>query len=212
MGLLSLKVLLLAFFILLNALAEFETERSTAVLDSVREAFRGVVPAHESISEEIAALEVLDGAEDITEALGRLFDDSLPVVERETPGGSRSLQVDVPSEDLFAPSSIVINGEGLDLLMAIASVLDDARFAEQAYRLDVLYGVSGAGEELGSRLLAVRRAGAMVRALEREAVPADRLSAGLLPSFAGQVRLHFILPAPGDAAADPAAAPAVEGG
>ena len=208
MALLSLKVLLLAFFILLNALAEFETERSTAVLDSVRQAFRGVVPAHESVSEEIAALEILDGAEDITDALGRLFDDSLPVVERETPGGSRSLQVDIPSNELFAPNSIVLSGEGLDLLTAIASVLADPRFSAGTYQLDVLYGVSGRGEDLGSRLLPVRRAGALVRSLEREDVPSARLSAGLLPSFAGQVRLHFILSPP---AAD-GAAPAAEGG
>src|SRR3546814_4555131 len=43
-ALLSLKILLLAFFILLNALATFQEERSSAVVDSVRDAFQGLLP------------------------------------------------------------------------------------------------------------------------------------------------------------------------
>ena len=41
--LLSLKLILLAFFILMNALSEFETRRTETVLDSVSRAFRGSI-------------------------------------------------------------------------------------------------------------------------------------------------------------------------
>ena len=39
--LLSLNLILLAFFILLNSLADFETDRARAVLASVKQAFNG---------------------------------------------------------------------------------------------------------------------------------------------------------------------------
>ena len=206
MALLSLKVLLLAFFILLNALANFETERSTAVLDSVRNVFRGVVPAQQSVSIDTAALGILGNPENVVEALGRLFDDTLPVVQRDVAGEGRVFQVDLPADSLFAEGSATVGGEGLDTMRAIAVVLTDERFAGQDYEVDVLYGLTGAGSGVQGQALAVRRAGALVRVLEREALPSARLSGGLLPSFGGQVRIHFTFPEPEEADADGAAA------
>ena len=196
MALLSLKVLLLAFFILLNALANFEDKRSTAVLDSVREAFRGVVPAQESFSVEVAAVGVLDGPEDVVEALGRLFDDTLPITQQTDSANSRILQIDLPVADFFLERGSLVAGEGLDTLRAIAVVLTDERFAGEDYRVDLLYGLPGAASGLDGQALALRRAGALVRALEQESIPSARLSAGLLPSFGGQIRLHFTFSAP----------------
>ncbi len=205
MALLSLKVLLLAFFILLNALSSFEVERSTAVIDSVREAFRGVVPAQESMSAAEAALDVMEGSEDVVEALGRLFDDSLPLVESEDAANSRFLQIDIPISDFFSGDSAVITGQALDTLGAIAAVLTDSRFANQDYRVDLLYGLEGPDSGIEGRLPAMRRAAALVTALEAEALPSARLSAGFMPSFPGSVRIHFTFPpataeAPGDSA------------
>lgn len=196
MALLSLKVLLLAFFILLNALASFESNRSTAVLDSVREAFRGVVPSQQSLSADNAALGILDNAESVMEALGRLFDDSLPITQRSDAAGARILQVDIPIESFFAERSAELGGEGLDTLRAIAAVLTDERFADEDYKVDVLYGLAGTGSGFQGQALAVRRTGALVRTLERETLPSARLSGGLLPSFGGQVRIHFTFSGP----------------
>lgn len=198
MALLSLKVLLLAFFILLNALASFEDERSTAVLDSVREAFRGVVPAQKNYSEKAAAVAILDGPEDVLEALGRLFDDSLPITRQNAAANSRNLQIDLPVEDFFLSQGSLVAGEGLDTLRAIAVVLTDQRFAGEDYRVDLLYGLPASGSGLEGHALALRRAGALVRVLERERIPSARLSAGLMPSFPGQLRLHFTFSTPRD--------------
>ena len=207
MALLSLKVLLLAFFILLNALSNFEHERSTAVLESVREAFRGIVPADHSRSSEAAALDVFEGQEDIAEALGRLFDDTLPVVERSDAANTQTLQVDMPADDLFAGNSPVVSGQGLDTLKTIAAVLTDERYSGQDYQVDFLYGLEAGDAATADRLLELRRAGALVRILERDAVPPARLSTGFMPSFSGRVRIHFTLPLPA-----PAGRPAAAGG
>ena len=207
MALLSLKVLLLAFFILLNALSSFEHERSTAVLESVREAFRGIVPADHSRSTGAAALDVFEGQEDIAEALGRLFDDTLPVVERRDSANTRTLRVDIPADELFAGNSPVVSGQGLDTLKAVAAVLTDERYADQDYQVDFLYGLEAGDTAAPGRLLELRRAGALVRTLEQDAVPSARLSTGFMPSFSGQVRIHFTLPLTG-----PAGSPAAAGG
>ena len=93
---------------------------------------------------------------------------------------------------------ILVAGEGLDTLRAIAAVLSDQRFATEDYRVDLLYGLSGAETGLEGRAIPLRRAGALVRTLERERIPSDRLSAGLMPSFAGRLRLHFTFLSPPD--------------
>ena len=62
--------------------------------------------------------------------------------------------------------------------------------------MDLLYGLEAGSDGGQGRLLEVRRAGALVRTLEQEDVPAARLSTGFLPSFADRVRLHFTLPLP----------------
>ena len=40
---------------------------------------------------------------------------------------------------------------------------------------------------------ALARAGALVRSLERQGLPSERLSTGFLPDFAGKARIHFTL-------------------
>src|SRR3546814_9546320 len=65
---------------------------------------------------------------------------------------------------------------------------------------DLLYGLSGAASGLADNRGALLRAAALVRVLESQSVAPARLSAGLLPSFPGKVRLHFtvaVAPAPG---------------
>src|SRR3546814_4588433 len=71
-ALLSLKILLLAFFILLNALATFQEERSSAVVDSVRDAFQGLLPVGRRGAADPGGVGLFDGGEDIVDNLMRL--------------------------------------------------------------------------------------------------------------------------------------------
>jgi hypothetical protein len=199
-ALLSLKILLLAFFILLNALATFEDDRRTAVVDSVRQAFQGLLPARLNLDRSPAALDVFEGAEEVIDRLHRLFADDLPIVERRESAGNRTLRVDMPVADLFAADGEALMPEGAETLRLVARALADPRLAPAGYRIDLLYGLGGAS----GRTAAVARAGAMVRELERQGLAPGRLSTGLLPDFGGRVRIHFtIMPE--------AAAPGAEG-
>lgn len=192
-ALLSLKILLLAFFILLNALSTFEEEKRSAVVDSVREAFQGVLPSPVNLRRSPAALDVFKGAEDVIDELHQLFGGDLPIVERQDSPGTWTLQVDIPESDLFADGSRELVPGGAETLRLIAGVLGDPTVDRPAYRLDLLYGVEGRNSGLEGHRETLARAGVLVRHLERQGLEAPRLSAGLLPSFAGQVRFYFTI-------------------
>lgn len=200
-ALLSLKILLLAFFILLNALSSFEEERQAAVVDSVRQAFKGVLPAPHNLRAAPAAIDVFDGSEQVVDELHKLFSDHLPLVERADSPGSVTLRADLPVADIFAEDDAELTPEGAEVLRLMAAVLDDPRFAETRYRIDVLYGLDrGLQGGLPPRL-AVTRAGALVRGLEGQGLDPRRLSTGFLPDFASELRFHFTVEretAPGD--------------
>lgn len=192
-ALLSLKILLLAFFILLNALSSFEEDKRSAVVDSVREAFQGVLPASVNLRRSPAALDLLKGAEDVIDELHQLFGGDLPIVERQDSPGTWTLQVDIPESDLFAEGSLELVPDGAETLRLIAGVLSDPAVERPTYRLDLLYGVQGPNSGLEGHREALARAGKLVRQLERQGLETPRLSTGLLPSFAGQVRFYFTI-------------------
>ncbi|GAB4371029.1 MAG: hypothetical protein Kow00114_31650 [Kiloniellaceae bacterium] len=206
-ALLSLNILLLAFFILLNSLSTFEEKRRDAVMDSVREAFQGLVPADRNVQTSPAAADLFEGATEAIDSLNQLFGDELPLVESRDAAGRWTLQVDLPVDDLFADDSDALRPDGAETLRLIASVMDDPRFARPGYQVDVLYGLGGTLSGIDGNRAAMARAGVLVRELAREGLPAERLSAGLLPALPGQVRFHFTiqLDAPAPEAAGAAA-------
>ncbi len=201
-ALLSLKILLLAFFILLNSLATFEDNRRTAVVDSVRQAFQGILPNQINQSQRPAALEMLDGAKEAVDELRRLFSENLPIVERRESTDSWKLRLDMPVDDLFAADGDELMPEGTETLRVIAGVLSDERFGALNYRIDLLYGLSGGVSGFAGNEAALARAGALVRALERQGLPPARLSTGFLPDFEGQARFHFTIESDAPAAAE----------
>lgn len=201
-ALLSLKILLLAFFILLNALASFEEERSAAVTESVRAAFRGLLPASDNLSVNPSGVAVFEGGEDVADVLKQLFGADLPLVELPESSAARVVQIDLPVGDLFAENGNELQPEGAETLRLVAGVLTDPRFAGQQLQVDVLYGLAGPSSGLAGNHTALLRAALLVRALEREGVAPARLSAGLLPDFSERVRLHFTIVAPEPAAGE----------
>lgn len=207
-ALLSLKILLLAFFLLLNSLATFQEERSSAVVESVRDAFQGLLPAERSVNRDPSGLAMLDGGEDVVDALKQLFGSDLPLADLPASSGGRVLQIDFADDSLFEGDGSALGPEGVDTLRQLAAVLSDSRFIHQRVRIDVLYGLPGSSSGLADHRVALLRAAAVVRLLEGEGVPAMRLSAGLLPNFPTKVRLHFTV----DAASVDAASAAPAGG
>lgn len=192
-ALLSLKLLLLGFFILLNTLSRYEEDRARRVVESVNEAFNGRVQAVESLSPHGAALGPLGETMAMVEAIGDLFESTIPAVRIERSADGARLRLELSAGSIFRPRRAILQ-PGRDLLLRrFARALARDGQAGADYQVEVYHGVaSGALGSLagaGARALEVRRSSAMVRDLVALGVPADRLSAGIVPGRPGKLQL-----------------------
>lgn len=200
-ALLSLKLLLLAFFILLNALSVIEEDKQRVVIDSVSQAFDGRIQAYKNLSEQAAASGQLSGARQLAEALADLLDSTLPAI-RLTEGASHSeVRIELPSSMLFGRGETELK-PGHDLLI---QRLTAALLAENAkgvtFLAEVRHGVPANAlerlDELKDRSVELRRIGHLAQVMIEEGMPREQLSSGLELGRPGAVFLNFRLIEPG---------------
>jgi hypothetical protein len=191
-ALLSLWLLLLAFFILLNSLAKLQDDRTRAVLASVDEAFNGRVEAPTSYVDFSAALGPLEQSERLFGDIGRLFESLVPVVETVTSADQSVMRLEFPANRLFARRSTDFKPGRRLLLRRLAEALTRDRNAGLTYRIDFLHGVpAGALDQISSaapRALELQRMGALVREMIDLGLRPDGLSVGVTPARPGVVQ------------------------
>lgn len=120
---LGLLFILLAFFILLNALSVFEQKKTGAVMRSINTVFNPV-----DISPRFANKK---GIEDVqAEEIARIFDDivriwqtAIPMVEIDTRINQRQMRVRVPVSLFFQQGKIKIRPAHAETIIAIAEML-----------------------------------------------------------------------------------------
>jgi hypothetical protein len=192
-ALLSLKLLLLGFFILLNTFSQYQEDKARKVLESVNEAFNGRVDALESHAAYPAGLGPLEETAAMIGAVGRLFRSQIPAVRSEVSASGTRLQLELPAETLFRPAASELQ-PGSDLLLRrfAGALAGDGRVGLD-FEVELLHGVpAGDMARLAAapaEALEVGRMGALVRTLVRRGVPAGKLSIGVLPGLPGKVRL-----------------------
>ncbi len=188
-ALLSLKLLLLAFFILLNALSALEAHKAKAVLESVNKAFSGRLEVKENLSPQEAGAGHLSGARLMLDEVGQLFESMLPAVYRETTSHGSSLVLELSTQSLFRSGKSALQpGRGL-LLDRLVAALNAERNVPVFYQFEFQQGTLGA--DYAAKQLAVDRAAAMAHHLVRRGVAAEDLSIGIAPI--ANDRLRFVL-------------------
>lgn len=193
-ALLSLKLLLLGFFILLNALSQFEEDRSRSVIESINEAFNGRVEARESLSNSSAGLGQLPDAVAVLQESRELFESLLPAVRSDSSAGGRRVRLELPAGTLFRRDQARLQpGRGL-LLRRLAEALRRRTAKGEVFELTLLHGVpaaaSGEADSQAALLaLAIQRMDLMVRYLTRRGLAGERLSIGLLPGQPDRMQL-----------------------
>ncbi|MEQ9491138.1 MAG: hypothetical protein RIM72_19330 [Alphaproteobacteria bacterium] len=120
---LSLFLLLLAFFILLNALSTLEEVRSRAVLSSVASTFKTDVLPDTTAEILISTLGPVPQPEDVTEELERLWVTAVPVAKIETLKPGRTLQMTMRKTDIFVGGEAAVRADRNDLMRATAYAL-----------------------------------------------------------------------------------------
>lgn len=189
--LLGLKLILLAFFILLATLSRFEEERSRAVMESVTTAFRGHVTALETMPRPDAGLGQLDGAPSLVEQVETLFKQSLPLVEMETSADGAVLRLEALANSLFSPASADLKPGRDTLMRRLAGALSKDEGPQRFREMRFLHSL-GEGQALERDDLPVLRGGVVVRRLTQLGLESGTLSTGLWPVQPGDADVERI--------------------
>ena len=190
-GLLSLQLLLLAFFILLSTISTFDESRVRSVLGSVQEAFSDVTGNADSNDAEMQADSIVLSA--VVDAVEGVMSTALQL-DRVSRVGDGDVVFDLSSDSLFAAGSAQIAPGHADVLRRIVVALD-RRPSGYRYELDILGGRAaaaagaGAGDAAPLPALEIDRAGALARALVEAGATPSGLSSGLLPGASDKLRV-----------------------
>jgi hypothetical protein len=194
-ALLSLQLILLAFFILLNALSVIEDDKKRVVIDSVSQAFDGRIQAFRNLSDQQAASGQLSGAERLADELADLLDSTLPAI-RVTDGASHSeVRVELPASMLFAPGATVLK-PGHDLLLQrLTAALKSEGEKGVTFHAEVRHGVPSDSlarlDELKTRSVELGRIGHLAQRLADLGTPRETISTGLEIGRPGAIFLNF---------------------
>ena len=190
-GLLSLQLLLLAFFILLVSMSSFDTQRVRSVLGSVQSAFSDASSTREGDAETNRADAIVLDA--ITDEIEGVLATALQLDRVERVGGG-AVDVELAAETLFAAGTAQLLPGRSEMLKRIVTALD-RRPAGYRYDLDVLLGRSGSeagmsgGDLPAPPTLEIDRAGALAQAFQNSGAQESGIAAGLLPTAPGKLRL-----------------------
>lgn len=193
MALLSLKLLLLAFFILLTVLAQFENEKVKKVVDSVNKTFEGRVEVNRTIDPLPGADGIQQGGAPALTELSRLFRSYLPTAGIEVDPALGELRLEVPAEEIFLRDSTQLNGRAERLIDRIAAELLKRQDLAGDYDLELLNGFDPSTMQSlldsSGQSPVLLRAGSLVRSFLERDLAAEKLSGGLLPNSTDNVRI-----------------------
>lgn len=189
---LSLFLILLAFFILLNALATIEETKARKVLTSVAATFRSVVDAESRTRILISDLGPAPEAQEVMEALEQLWVTSVPIARVEKLMQGQVMQMTIPVNELFLGGQSVLRADR-EALFDRTGLLLGLKSKGAVTEIEAVFGTRrGEGTLSGPEgVLAADRAGRIAAALVAHGAPADRLGIGLMEGDPKSLRLRF---------------------
>ncbi len=196
--------MLLAFFILLNAISTREEVRSRAVMNSLISTFRSTVERSRTAEIFVSTLGPTPTPEELLEEVERLWVTAIPVtrVEVLTPG--RAMQMVVPANKLYPGGEVPLRKDREDLIRNVARVLSThpPGFVNE---LEIVLGSEDVTPESlkgkGGRL-PLARAVEFAESLVAAGAPPDTISVGVRPGDRRRVRLRFYVRREGRARID----------
>lgn len=189
---LSLFLLLLAFFILLNALSTIEETKTREVLTSVAATFRSVVDSDTQAQILVSDLGPTPEAHEVLDALEQLWVTSVPITRVERLTGGQVMQLTIPVNELFLGGQPVLRADRDPLIDSTALVL--ARKAGATLtEVQIVFGVEARPEMLSppESQLAAERAGKVAAAFVDHGTPEDRIGVGLRDGDPKLMRIRF---------------------
>lgn len=202
MASLSLYLIILAFFIMMNAISQREGSRTEGVLGSISGSFKGYSQTT------IIALEAADrggglkNAPGFDKSIDELFESAFPLAVVVISEVFDQIEVTLPLDSMFTPGGTKIRGRNAPVLDRLANILE-YRTPGKIRQLEALLSWSppfraGGSDAIasdgpgGDALLAVDRAGALARELTARGVRAAAISVGIERRDPDKLRLLFV--------------------
>lgn len=198
MASLSLYLIILAFFIMMNSISQREGSRTEGVLKSISSSFK------EYPRTTIVALEAADGgagedAPGFEQSIEKLFESAFPLAEIEVLEAFDQIEVTLPLESMFVSGGSGIRGRNEPVLDRLAALLE-FETAGRIHEIEALLSWAPqvqengavANELDGDALLAVNRAGALARELTARGVRASAVAIGIERRDPAKMRFLFI--------------------
>ena len=201
---LGLYLLLLAFFMLLNSIAEINGERADDVVNSVGKAFSAFEPPKLTAEQELVAKGGILETDTFQGQVKAAMISVLRVAEVESLGGEQ-MRIESHVEDLFQSDGETLRKDASEFLDRIAQVVTrDER--GKTREIEIIIGVGetlpetvDAGSSQRLRQVALFASGLMARE-----VPPDVVSIGLSPGEDGNIVMFLTLRETDDPEADSA--------
>ena len=200
--LLGLYLILLAFFIMLNALAHREELRAKAVLGSVNSTFSADEELITGPVQATAATGLADSLKGYKDKLRQVYETTTPLAEFPPTQRHDQVEIIVPVTALFESDTAVVLAETDEMLEQIAELLSTNRTGIQPQIEFMLFAGTKPDEITDtSANLSILRAGAFTRDLRSRGVPDARLAPGVGVGDPDTARFRFFFRH--DAANDP---------
>jgi hypothetical protein len=189
---LSLFLLLLAFFILLNALSTIEEKKSRKVLTSVAATFRSVVDSDTQAQILVSDLGPTPEAHEVLDALEQLWVTSIPITRVDRLTGGQAMRLTLPVNELFLGGQAVLRADREQLIDGTSLVLARKPGATLT-EAQVVFGVEARPEMLAlpTAQLAADRAGKMAAAFVEHGSPEARIGVGLRAGDPKMMQIRF---------------------
>ena len=189
----SLYLILLAFFIILNAISNQATDRARATIESVNDTFSAANPApspNTVFPDPDGQSKPLDDL--LTNLQGQFFAE-FEIQGRFSSEGGKALQIRLPIEYLFNRGAFELSDARKSFLK---SVIDTLSATPVGSELDVAF-MFGSGNMIVSRNVtrsqevAIRRAGVLARTLRAEGMSEGQFSTGFTQAAEEEVVVIF---------------------
>lgn len=185
---LSLFLLLLAFFIMLNAISTVEEGRSNEVMESVKRAFPSAL--RDDIEDNL--LDAVPGeviGQSTKAAIGAVFKAVLPAVTIKEEADGNPIYVSIPARRVYAPAAGGLTPVVQELATRLAPILNNPP-AGSVLDFEILYGLDDGITDAGRRELMFRASETVRAFIDAEVDPAV-LAAGIEDYEPEMVRMVF---------------------
>jgi len=189
---LSLYLLLLAFFIMLNTISNARDERVAKAVESVKETFQNYSPSSREFLSSAANPDSMIAAEAYLDDIRNVFSAQFQDAKFQRKTNGTLLRVLIPARSLFADDSETLNPDVRSLLDAISTGLGSSRPGTRR-EVEVIIGT---GEQLPDvenvgQVLGLRRSSALARGLRTHGVDGKSVVGGLRQGDTEMVQMTF---------------------